>query len=62
MPEDWQEVEVLEDEEIAKDIFVPGHKILERKVKPSIPFIDIREPTIAIKGKHVMLRYLERKL
>lgn len=57
--EGWQEVEVLEDEEIEKDIFVPEHEILERKVSRAIPFIDIGEPSVSIKGKHVILRYTD---
>ena len=47
----------MEDEEIEKDIYVPEHEILERKVKQAIPFVDIGEPTITIKGKHVVFRY-----
>lgn len=57
LSEDWLGVEVLEDEEIENDTFIPEHEILERKVSRAIPFIDIGEPTIEIKGKHVILRY-----
>lgn len=53
-----KEVEKLEDEEIEKDIYVPEHEILERKVKQAIPFVAIGNPTITIKGKHAVLRYL----
>ena len=57
--EGWQEVEVLEDEEIEKDTYVPEHEILERKLSRAIPFIDIGEPSVSIKGKHVVLRYTD---
>lgn len=59
LAEGWQEVEVLEDEEIENDTYVPEHEILERKLKRAIPFVDIGEPTITIKGKHVVLRYYD---
>ena len=48
---------MLEDEEIENDTFIPEHEILERKVSRAIPFIDIGEPMIEIKGKHILLRY-----
>ena len=58
LPEDSLGVEVLEDEEIENDTFIPEHEILERKVSRAIPFIDIGEPMIEIKGKHIVLRIL----
>lgn len=59
LAEDWLGVEVLEDYEIENDIYVPEHEILERKLNRAIPFIDIGEPRIEIKGKHVVLRYTD---
>lgn len=59
LTEGWQEVEVLEEEEIENDTYVPEYEILQRKVSRAIPFIEIGEPIIQIKGKHVVLKYIK---
>lgn len=56
--EDWQEVEVLEAEEIEQDTYVPEYEILARKICRAIPFVDIGDPFAVLpKGKHVILKY-----
>ena len=57
MREGWDQVEVLEEDEIENDTFVSESDIIQRKVTRAIPFIDIGDPIVSPKGKHVILRY-----
>lgn len=58
LQEGWEKVDYLEPEET--DEYLTTNEIWRRKLTKTIPFVEIGDPAVEIKGKHVILHYSDK--
>lgn len=62
LPEGWDRVDVIEPEEVEKDIYISEGEELERRLTRALPFVDIGKPgIIEAKGRHAIVQYMSRR-
>lgn len=62
LKEGWQDVDILEPEEIEKDTYITVTEEMTRKVTRAVPFVDLGDPVgIYFEGNHAILEYLNKE-